>query len=151
MTGIFVEFPFPGLSAQDQLTYLLVRLSEALHRLNEGMVWAGASPGEFGALVAAPEFGGSDLAIDIAHASKSMRRFADLMFVTDADAGPQTERSVWEDLLLALRVLLAACAEETDLWLAEGEDALPNPVIATELRATVYAVERLCGHFERVH
>ena len=53
----FGGVPHPGLSQQDQLTYWLLRLSESLHRLNEGLLWAGASPGEFGRLMTAPQFG----------------------------------------------------------------------------------------------
>ena len=34
----FVGVPHPGLSQQDQLTYWLLRLSESLHRLNEGLL-----------------------------------------------------------------------------------------------------------------
>ena len=146
----FVDTPYPGLSQQDQLTYWLLRLSESLHRLNQGLLWAGASPGEFGRLMTAPEFETSPLAMDVAHASRAMRRFADLMFVSDPQAAPDNDRSVWEDLMRALRVLLATCSEDSELWAVDPDETL-NPVLTRELRTTVYAVERLCGHFERVH
>lgn len=142
--------PYPGLSQQDQLTYWLLRLSESLHRLNEGLLWAGASPGEFGRLMTAPQFEASPLAMDVAHASRAMRRFADLIFVSDPHRAPDNDRSVWEDLMLALRVLLATCTEDSELWMLDSDETL-SPVLTRELRATVYAVERLCGHFERVH
>lgn len=145
-----VPLPLPNLSRQDQLTYWLLRLSEALHRLNDCLLWAGSSPSELGKMLSAPAFQGSPLEADIAHAAAAMRRFANLMFeepcrhLTD-------DRSVWEDLMLALRVLLSACGEQSELWLL-GEDGLGiNPVMLQELRATVYAVERLCGHFEQIH
>lgn len=146
----YVDAPYPGLSPQERLTYWLLRLSEALHRLNAGLLWAGASPGEFGQLMSAPQFDASPLAMDVAYASRAMRRFADLMFVSDPQAAANDDRSIWEDLMLALRVLLAACAEDSELWLVDPDETL-NPVLTRELRTTVYAVERLCGHFERVH
>lgn len=146
----YLDVPYPGLSQQDQLTYWLLRLSESLHRLNQGLLWVGASPGELAQLTSAPEFAGSPLAMDVAHASRAMRRFAELMFVSGPET-PADGRSIWEDLMLALRVLLAACAEESGLWAVGEEAETLNPVLTRELRATVYAVERLCCHFERVH
>ena len=146
----FVETPYPGLATHDQLAYWLLRLSEALHRLNGGLLWAGASPGELSRLMSAPQFEASPLAMDVAHASRAMRRFADLMFVSDPHRAPDNDRSVWEDLMLALRVLLATCTEDSELWILDPDETL-SPVLTRELRATVYAVERLCGHFERVH
>ncbi|MBP6878751.1 MAG: hypothetical protein KBC34_12060 [Phenylobacterium sp.] len=145
----FVETPYPGLATHDQLAYWLLRLSEALHRLNGGLLWAGASPGELSRLTFAPQFEASLLAVDVAHASRSMRRFADLMLVSDPQAA-DNDRSIWVDLMLALRVLLAACAEGSGLWSGDPNET-PDPVVTRELRTTVYAVERLCGHFERVH
>jgi hypothetical protein len=148
--AVFVNVPYPGLSPQEQLTYWLLRLSEALHRLNGGLLWAGASPGELSRLVTAPQLETSSLAMDVAHASRAMRRFADLMFVTDLQPAPDSDRSIWEDLMLALRVLLASCAEDSELWVVDPDETL-SPVLTRELQTTVYAVERLCGHFERVH
>ena len=145
----FVETPYPGLATHDQLAYWLLRLSESLHRLNGGLLWAGASPGELSRLTFAPQFEASLLAVDVAHASRSMRRFADLMLVSDPQAA-DNDRSIWVDLMLALRVLLATCTEDSELWMLDPDETL-SPVLTRELRATVYAVERLCGHFERVH
>lgn len=151
LTVTLVHVPHPGFSPQENLTYWLLRLSESLHRLNEGLLWAGSSPGEFGQLMSAPEFKASPMAMDVAHASRAMRRFSDLMFVSDPDSQRTDDRSIWEDLMLALRVLLAACAEHSELWIAGEDGETLNPVLTKELRNTVYAVERLCGHFERVH
>lgn len=142
--------PVPNLSQHDQLTYWLLRLSEALHRLNDCLLWAGSSPSDLGRMLAAPAFHGSPLEADIAHASATMRRFADLMFVPPSTPDDES-RSVWEDLMVALRILLTACGEQSELWLIGEEDATINPLLVRELRATVYAVERLCGHFEQMH
>lgn len=150
MSGSPTPVPVPYLSSQDQLTYWLLRLSESLSRLNDCLLWAGASPAEFGRLLSGAALAGSPLAADIAHASATMRRFADLMFVVPSAPGPEG-RSIWEDLMDALRTLLSACGEQSELWLFGEEDTTINPVLVRELRATVYAVERLCGHFERVH
>lgn len=144
--------PIPplNLSPQDQLTYWLLRLSEALNRLNECLLWAGSSPSDLGRMLSAPDFLGSPLATDIAHAAAAMRRFADLMFVVP-DGRAADDRSVWEDLMLALRELLSACGSQSELWLICDDDMSINPLMLRELCATVYAVERLCGHFEQVH
>lgn len=145
----FADLPHPGLSPQDQLTYWLLRLSEALNRLHTGLLWAGASPGEFSKVMSAPQFEASPLAMDLAHAARAMRRFSDLMLVSDPQQPADDSRSIWEDLMLALRVLLATCAD-SELWTIDPDEK-PNPILTRELRATVYAVERLCSHFERVH
>ena len=75
----FVDTPYPGLSQQDQLTYWLLRLSEALTRLNNGLLWAGASPGELERILAPAHLEGSHLAIDVGHAAACMRRFAEVL------------------------------------------------------------------------
>lgn len=142
-----MEVFHPGLSSGDQLTYWLLRLSEALQRLHEGLLWAGASPGEFGAVLSAPMSQASPLGLDVAHAAEAMRRFADLLLASDNDNRPPAF-SVWEDLLLSLRVLLLACATEAELWFPAQD---PDPRVAQQMKATVYAVERLCTHFEQVH
>lgn len=145
-----IEPALPGRPSQDELSYWLARLSEALHRMNNGLLWAGSSPGELERVLSAPEFPGSPLAIDVAHAAACMRRFADQVF--EPDPKPvAAAASVWADLMMALRVLLDACAEESELWLAGWGAELPNPLVVRELRAAVHAVERLCGHFERIH
>ncbi len=133
---------------QDQLTYWLMRLSEALQRLNDCLVWATSSPGKFAELLAEPQFSGASLRRDLASAAVAMRRFADLMLESDP-GWEDAELSVWEELMLGLRVLLIACAQESPLWLAaEGP---VSAALIRELRATVQAVERLSGAFERVH
>lgn len=132
----------------DQLTYWLMRLSAALQRLNDCLVWATSSPGKFADLLAEPQFSGGSLRRDLASAAIAMRRFADLML----DPEPSwegAELSVWEELILGLRVLLAACAQESHVWLAA--DAPASAALIRELRATVHAVERLSGAFQRVH
>lgn len=133
---------------QDQLTYWLMRLSEALQRLNDCLVWATSSPGKFAGLLAEPQFSGASLRRDLASAAVAMRRFADLMLESDPD-WEDAELSVWEELMLGLRVLLTACAQESPLWLAA--EAPVSAALIRELRATVQAVERLSSAFERVH
>lgn len=142
--------PLPNLSQQDQLTYWLLRLSEALHRLNDCLLWAGSSPSDLSRMLTEPVFTGSRLEADLAHAAVAMRRFAGLMLVS-SDGMLADDRSAWEDLMLALRVLLTACGEQSELWLMGDDETVINPLMLQELRATVYAVERLCGHFEQTH
>lgn len=139
-----------GLHARDRLTYWLVRLSEALQRLNQALLRAGASPGRLAAFLSAPGFEVSPLAQDVKAASSAMRRFADLMF---EDGAPRlaADASVWEDLMASLKLLLSACALESELWLTAAGPAAADPVLLNELCATVYAIEALCGQFERVH
>lgn len=139
-----------GPAPYDDLAYWLLRLSEALHRLNNGLLWAGASPDELDSILSGTELKGSDLAIDVAHASTCMRRFADLMFEASPARG-DARGSIWEELMLALRLLLAACGADSELWAAGFDpDAVDRELIG-ELRGCVHAIERLCGHFERVH
>ena len=92
---------------------------------------------------------GSDLALDVNHAAVCMRRFANEVFEPPLPTA-QPGASIWEDLMVALRAMLAACGQDSELWAAEVNlDAAPE--LVRKLRATVYAIERLCGHFERVH
>jgi hypothetical protein len=139
-----------GLPEQDRLTYWLVRLSEALQRLNQCLLRAGASPGQLAAFLSEPGFEGSLLAQDVKTASAAMRRFADLMFEGGAPRLGE-DVPVWEDLTTSLKLLLSACALESELWLAADGAAATDPVVLSELSATVYAIEALCGQFERVH
>jgi hypothetical protein len=135
----------PGPQSHDDIANWLLRLSEALTRLNNGLLWAGASPGELERILAPAHLEGSHLAIDVGHAAACMRRFAEVLSgAGSAQSSPGV--SVWEDLILGLRTMLAACAADSALWSAGAA-----PDLFAELRTTVYALERLCGHFERIH
>ena len=133
----------------DDVAYWLLRLSESLNRLNNGLLWSGSSPGELDRVLAPAQLRGSDLALDVIHAAACMRRFASEVFEPPL---PSTRpgASIWEDLMIALRTMLAACGQDSELW-AAGMNLETAPELVRELRATVYAIERLCGHFERVH
>jgi len=121
-----------------------------LQRLNQCLLRAGASPGQLAAFLSEPGFEGSLLAQDVKTASAAMRRFADLMFEGGAPRLGE-DAPVWEDLTTSLKLLLSACALESELWLAADGAAATDPVVLSELSATVYAIEALCGQFERVH
>ena len=64
----------------DDVAYWLLRLSESLNRLNNGLLWAGSSPGELDRVLAPAQLRGSDLALDVIHAAACMRRFASEVF-----------------------------------------------------------------------
>ncbi|HEY9235695.1 MAG TPA: hypothetical protein VIP08_11740 [Phenylobacterium sp.] len=135
---------------EDRLAYWLGRLSEGLQRLNQALLGAGASPGSFALLLSEPGFEASPLAQDVRAASAAMRRFADLVFedgVPDHGEGAP----VWEDMMASLKLLLSACAMESELWLAADEPGDADPGLLGELRATVHAIETLCRQLERVH
>ena len=85
----------PGPQSHDDIANWLLRLSEALTRLNNGLLWAGASPGELERILAPADLEGSHLAIDIGHAAGCMRRFAEVLSgARSAQASPGV--SVWE-------------------------------------------------------
>lgn len=135
------------LGQQDRLTYWLVRLSEALQRLNHCLLRAGASPGEFATILAGPNFEATSLALEIRVVAHAMRRFADML----PNQGPalRTDLPAWEELMASLKLMLSACSLESELW--RGGRAGADPALLGEVSATVHAIEGLCRRFEPLH
>jgi len=136
-----------GSAELDRLTYWLVRLSEALQRLNRSLLRVGSSPGEFASLMSGPEFEATSLGREIRMVAHAMRRFAAVLDEPGAKAQGEA-LTIWEDLMASLRLMLSACALDSELWLSR---APAEPAVLGELSATVHAIEGLCGRFERLH
>jgi hypothetical protein len=138
-----------GLHQRDRLTYWLVRLGEALQRLNHGLLRAGSSPGAFATHLSGDGFEVTALGREIRFVANAMRRFAGLVSVLPRRG--EVELSVWEDLMASLKLMLSACALESELWLTRGGAGGADPIILGELSATVHAIEGLCARFDRLH